>query len=279
VPFVWYFYQKQTTSSCYRVMNIRNVKDYASYKLKSTKLISIHSPFIYEVASKVIYESGEYYSYSHIENIRKKWLNDNSSISVNDFGAGSKIFKEGNRKVRDICKYSVKPKKHGQLLFRLINFFQPKYILELGTSLGLTTIYMASAARNSKVISIEGDYNTYLLAKKTVKLAKVRNVDLVNARFQDVLPDLIDQCKQLDFVFIDGHHNKDATLAYFELCLKKSHSETIFVFDDINWTAEMKEAWGIIKANSSITITIDLHTMGIAFLKEGIKKQHYLLNF
>jgi len=260
-------------------MNVRKVKDYASYKLKSSKLINIHSPFIYELASKVIYESGEYYSYHHIENIRKKWLSDNTAISVDDFGAGSKIFKEGDREVRDICRHSVKPKKYGQLLFRLINFFQPKYVLELGTSLGLTTTYMASAARNSKVISIEGDRNTYLLAKKTVKLAKVRNVELVNAKFQDALPELIDGCKQLDFVFIDGHHNKEATLAYFELCLKKSHSETIFVFDDINWSDEMKEAWEEIKANSSITVTIDLYTMGIAFLKEGIEKQHHVLNF
>jgi predicted O-methyltransferase YrrM len=260
-------------------MDVRKVKDYASYKLKSSKLTNIHSPFLYELASKVIYESGEYYSYRHIENIRNKWLGDNTTISVNDFGAGSKIFKEGDRKIRDICRYSVKPKKYGQLLFRLINFFQPKHILELGTSLGLTTIYMASAVRNSNVISIEGDHNTYLLAKQTVKLAKVRNVELVNAKFQDALPELLDGCKQLDFVFIDGHHNKDATLAYFKLCLKKSHSETIFVFDDINWTDEMKEAWEDIKANSSITVTIDLYSMGIAFLKEGIEKQHHVLNF
>lgn len=273
------FLPKSEIATFYRIMNVRKVKDYASYKLKSSKLINIHSPFIYELASKVIYESGEYYSYHHIENIRKKWLSDNTAISVDDFGAGSKIFKEGDREVRDICRHSVKPKKYGQLLFRLINFFQPKYVLELGTSLGLTTTYMASAARNSKVISIEGDRNTYLLAKKTVKLAKVRNVELVNAKFQDALPELIDGCKQLDFVFIDGHHNKEATLAYFELCLKKSHSETIFVFDDINWSDEMKEAWEEIKANSSITVTIDLYTMGIAFLKEGIEKQHHVLNF
>ncbi len=260
-------------------MNVRRVTDYARYKLKSNTIANIHSPFVYNLAKTVIYENDDYYAYQQIETIRKKWKNDRSSITVSDFGAGSRIFSGPKRRISDICKYSVKSAKYGQLLFRLVNHFQPQNLLELGTSLGITTSYMAAASRKAKIVSIEGDGATFKIAQTTIKLARAKNVELVHSKFQDGLPKFLNHCNKLDFVFIDGHHNKQATLDYFSQCLTKSHSETVFVFDDINWSEEMKETWSAIKENELITVTIDLHSMGLAFLKNGIEKQHFLLNF
>lgn len=258
---------------------IRRLKDYSLYKFNSTNKFGIHSPFLYEFVSKVLYENGEYYSYQLIENVRKHWLADTSKIKVIDFGAGSKIFKSDQRKIKDICKVAVKPKKYGQLLFRIANYFQPQNVIELGTSLGITTAYLASAAPNATVISIEGDPQTYAIAQKTMRLSQVNNVKIINETFTKALPEVLESIDRIDLVFIDGHHDKNATLNYFQHCLVKSHEETVFIFDDINWSDGMKEVWCLIKDNPSVTVTIDLFYMGIVFLKKGLKKEHYLLNY
>lgn len=249
------------------------------YKLKSKNEYDIHSPFLFDFASKVLYEKTPYYPYQLIENIREKLLLDPSEIEIHDFGAGSKIFKSNTRKIKAICKHSVKPPKYGQLMFRMINYFQPVKILELGTSLGITTAYMACASKSSEIVSIEGDPATCKLARNTLKLARVNNVTLVNKTFNEALPEVLEQLKNVDFVFIDGHHSKKPTLSYFESCLQYSHPGTIFVFDDISWSAEMREAWEVIKSRKEVSLTIDLYFMGIVFLKEGVSKQDFVLKF
>ena len=135
-------------------MNVRRVTDYARYKLKSNTIANIHSPFVYNLAKTVIYENDDYYAYQQIETIRKKWKNDRSSITVSDFGAGSRIFSGPKRRISDICKYSVKSAKYGQLLFRLVNHFQPQNLLELGTSLGITTAIWPPRQEKQKLFQL-----------------------------------------------------------------------------------------------------------------------------
>ena len=258
---------------------IQRLKDFALYKFKSKNKFGIHSPFIFEFVNKVLYEDGEYYSYQLIEKIRKHWLSSSSKLKVVDLGAGSKKFKTNDRKIKAICRISVQPKKYGQLLFRIVNYFQPENIIELGTSLGITTAYLGSAAKHSTVFSIEGDPQTYKIAQKTIRLSKLENVKLINESFKNALPEVLGSIEKVDLVFIDGHHEKNATINYFENCLKKSHDGTVFIFDDINWTDGMKQAWMIIKDNPAVTATVDLHFLGIAFLHKGLKKEHFLVNY
>ena len=258
---------------------IQRLKDFALYKFKSKNKFGIHSPFIFEFVNKVLYEDGEYYSYQLIEKIRKHWLSSSSKLKVVDLGAGSKKFKTNDRKIKDICRISVQPKKYGQLLFRIVNYFQPENIIELGTSLGITAAYLGSAAKHSTVFSIEGDPQTDSIAQKTIRLSKLENVKLINESFKNALPEVLDSIEKVDLVFIDGHHEKNATINYFDNCLKKSHDGTVFIFDDINWTDGMKQAWMIVKDNPAVTATIDLHFLGIAFLHKGLKKEHFLVNY
>lgn len=258
---------------------IQRLKDFALYKFKSKNKFGIHSPFIFEFVTKVLYEDGEYYCYQLIEKIRKHWLSSSSKLKVIDLGAGSKKFKTDYRKIKKICRVSVKPKKYGQLLFRIVNYCEPQNVIELGTSLGITTAYLASAAKGSTIFSIEGDPQTFAIAQKTISLSKLENVKLINESFNKSLPEVLDSIDKVDLVFIDGHHEKNATLNYFENCLQKSHDGTVFIFDDINWTDGMKQAWNLIKDNPAVTATIDLHFIGIAFLKKGLKKEHFLVNY
>nr|MBA3901962.1 class I SAM-dependent methyltransferase [Bacteroidota bacterium] len=215
---------------------------YFHYLLKANNRHGIHSPFVYDLIDNVIYDTKVYPEYLEIEKIRKKYIADTGSIQIEDYGAGSSINSARTRKISEIAAYSAKSKKQAALLFRLVKYFKSSTILELGTSLGITTLYLAKAGENSKVFSIEGCPNTAALAKNGFENCSVQNITLTTGEFQNVLPGLIVGLPELDFVFFDGNHQKEPTLAYFEACLQKAGNNAVFVFDDIHWSDEMDQA-------------------------------------
>jgi len=198
---------------------------------------------------------------------------------VEDFGAGSTILKNKKRVVRDIAKTSVKPKKYGQLLFRLVHYFELKNILELGTSLGITTLYLAKPDSQTNIITMEGCPQTASLAKKNFSELKCKNINLILGNFDKTLPSALAKMKKVDLVFFDGNHRKEPTLQYFNECLKYAHNDSLFIFDDIHWSVEMEQAWEIIKANKSVTVTIDVFFMGFIFFKKELTKQDFVVKF
>lgn len=206
-------------------------------------------------------------------------LGNKRTIEVKDFGAGSSVLKTNTRKVKDIVRHSAKPAKYAQLLFRLVNYFQPKTILELGTSLGISTLYLAMANSKTKVISIEGSETIATLARENFKLLNVENIELIIGNFDKVLPAQLQKINCADFVFFDGNHRKTPTLSYYEQCLHYAHNNSVFVFDDIHWSQEMEEAWQTIKQHPRVTITIDLFFMGLVFFKTEQAKEHFVLRF
>jgi predicted O-methyltransferase YrrM len=83
----------------------------------------------------------------------------------------------------------------------------------------------------------------------------------------------------LDLVFIDGHHLKDPTLDYFEQCLGKAHNDSVFILDDIHWSQGMEEAWEQVKHHPRVSVTIDLYTMGLVFLRSEQAREHFRLRY
>ncbi len=163
------------------------------------------------------------------------------------------------------------------MLYRLAADLQPRNIIELGTCLGITTLYLQNAAPGAKVYTLEGCPETAGVAKETFQKAGINDVDLITGNFDDTLPDAIKNLKQLDFVFVDGNHQKEATLKYFEWCLPKIHEDTLLIFDDIYWSEGMKEAWNQIKAHPKVTVTVDLFWIGLVFFKSGRVKEDFLV--
>ena len=88
---------------------------------------------------------------------------------------------------------------------------------------------------------------------------------------------MIKELDKLDFVFVDGNHQRDATLKYFEWCLPKVHKDTVLIFDDIYWSEGMKAAWNEIKAHPSVTVTINMFWIGLVFFKQGRAKEDFLV--
>jgi predicted O-methyltransferase YrrM len=176
-------------------------------------------------------------------------------------------------------RVAAKPSKYGQLLFRMVNHFQPTTVLELGTSVGITTAYLSAAHSKIKVTTIEGCPEIAAIAATNFKHLNIQNIDQQIGNFDSLLPAFLAKTEKLDFVFFDGNHRKEPTLNYFYQCLEKAHESSVFIFDDIYWSAEMTAAWEIIKNNAQVTVTLDLFSLGIVFFRKEQVKQHFLIRY
>ncbi len=246
---------------------------------KHKKGFGIHSPFLFDLITLVFNDKSDKVAYRKVDFIRNEFLKSDKIINVKDLGAGSKIFHSDNRKISDIVKHSSIQKKYGELLFRLSAAYKPETILELGTSLGISTAYLALGNPEAKVVTIEGCPETAKISLETFTLANTPNITLVNGSFEEVLPLTFFDLHTLGLVFFDGNHTKEATLNYFEQCLHFINENTIFIFDDIHWSDGMNEAWKIIRKNNKVTLTVDIYQFGIAFFKTDLSKQDFVIRF
>lgn len=240
----------------------------------------IHSPFVFDFTTKVLNDKTDYPAYNTIENLRNELLNDKTELIVEDLGAGSSVHKTNQRTVSSIVKNSAKTKKYGQLIFRIAKKYQTKNILELGTSLGITTSYLAIADAASKVITLEGSKPVAEKAKNNFRSLNLSNIELIEGNFDDTLSSAISHLPAIDLAFIDGNHRKEPTIKYFNTILSKTHDLSIVILDDIHWSKGMEEAWKYCKDHEAITLSIDLFFIGILFFRKEVKeKQHFSIRF
>jgi predicted O-methyltransferase YrrM len=238
----------------------------------------IHSPFVFNLVTKVLNDKTAYKDYQLIEEERAKLLRNASVIEVEDFGAGSVKGFTRKRSIQQIASSSLKPKKYAQLLYRLVRYFDSKQVLELGTSLGITTSYLAVANDAAQVTTLEGSKAIAEVATSVFKELELQNINCVIGNFDDTLP-LVSN-KTFEFIFIDGNHRKEPTLRYFHQLLQSVQPSTVMVFDDIHWSRDMEEAWEEIKQHPSVTLTVDLFFIGLVFFrKEQKEKEHFVIRF
>ena len=257
-------------------------KKYLNYYFAASngKGHGIHSPFVFDFIKNVLRDKKIYEWYAVIETGRQKLLNQSAQIEVEDLGAGSAIIKTKKRVVADMAKSSLKPKKYAQLLFRIVKYYRLETIVELGTSFGITTSYLAAGNANGKVYTIEGSAAIAEIAQKTFKRMDLGNIELTTGNFNNTLPALLAKLKAVDLAFIDGNHRKEPTLDYFTQLLNRSKQNSILIFDDIHWSADMEAAWTEIKQHSSVTLTIDLFFIGLVFINPDFKiPQHFSIRF
>ena len=240
----------------------------------------VHSPFVFDFIINVLNDKNEYECYKKIEPLRQQLLNDNSIIEVEDFGAGSAVIPFKKRKINAIAKSSLKNKKFAKLLYRIVNYYKPGSIIELGTSFGITTCYIACANKDAEVYTFEGSKEIAKIARQNFERVGLTNINLTEGNFEKTFLDALQEIKKVDFAFIDGNHRRDATLRYFSNLLKKSSGASIFIFDDIHWSPEMEEAWKQIQEHGSVRLTIDLFFIGLVFFNPDFKvKQHFTIRF
>ncbi len=222
---------------------------------------------------------GHFLAYDRVETLRETMLQDNRLLQVTDLGAGSKMLKQQQRKVKAIARSSAKTAKYGQLLFRLVNYLQPQTIFDLGTSLGITTSYLGEARKEAAIYTFEGCPNIAKVACENFSQLGLKQVQLIMGNLSDTLEEQLQQIPQLDFAFFDGNHRYTPTMQYFNTCLKKKQEYSLFVIDDIYWSGEMKRAWQEIKQHPQVMQTVDLYHIGLVFFRTTQPKEHFTLNF
>lgn len=233
------------------------------------------------------FEEQELAVFGLVDKKRLQLLNSNESIVVQDFGAGDPNSSRTQAQIVDgvseleaissICKNASTPENLGKLLFKLIVEFNPQCCLELGTSLGISASYQVLALKSNghgRFVTIEGSQSIAKIAEQTLEELGYSNFAVHVGKFKDVLPDILPSISTVDFVFIDGHHDKVATKEYFETVFPFLSDKSIVIFDDIDWSKGMGEFWNDMNRDSRVKFSFDLFRWGVCF----IDKQNSKLN-
>jgi predicted O-methyltransferase YrrM len=265
---------------------LRLAEKYLRYCLMAVngKGHGVHSPFVYELVRGVLCDRTAYASYVVIGELRRRLLNDDEVLEVDDMGAGA-IDGARVRKVADLARHAAKPARLGQLLFRLAKYYRPSVIVELGASLGLSAAYLAAGqreggVRGAKLWTIEGSGAVAGRAAGHLEELGLEGVEVVTGNFDVVLEPLVERVGPVDLAFVDGNHRCEPTLRYFDILMRHSGRSAMLIFDDIHWSADMERAWAQIKADTRVMLTIDLFFFGLVVMRDEFKvKQDFTIRF
>ena len=246
----------------------------------------VHSPYLFEWVRMVMSDKNAYYVWSDIENVRARMLKSEDVVEFVDYGSGLRRLGEearDKRKVRNIAKGSLAEAKYARMLFRLVNwlghYLRDKTnglkIVELGTSLGITTAYLASVDSRDRVVTYEGCEVVSNIARENWNRLGLNNIECKVGEIDVCV--LSKDINVLDIAFIDANHTHDATLAYFDILARKVHQKSVLVIDDIHHSEEMELAWNKICKDERITSTIDLYQMGLVFFDKNYWRRNYIM--
>jgi predicted O-methyltransferase YrrM len=264
---------------------------------------ALHSPFVYAIWSQILRDDSFHKEFEAIEQVRSQLLKDKTRINVTDLGAGtgykSSILhnqlsiinyqlsiinyspSSGSRivPVNTIVKRSCVTPRWGRLLFRMANYFRPAVTVELGTSLGFSTAYLAMGNPLGQITTIEGCPGTAAIAGNNFRILGLANIHQETGPFEEILPGVLENLGKVDLFFIDGNHRKQPSLQYFHQCLQHIRDDSVLILDDIHWSGEMEAAWQEIKLHPSVAMTIDLFRMGLVFFRKGLSREDFIIHF
>lgn len=262
--------------------SFRLIWKYARYYLlaSNSKGHGIHSPFVFDFILRVLNDKTIYPDHARIEKVRNALLKENTLLAITDFGAGSGHNNSNQRKVSEIAQHALKSPKYASLLFRIVKHYGAKNIVELGTSLGVTSCYLAMASPGVQLVTLEGSEAIAARAKLVFSTLQPHNIIQVTGNFDDTFPTVLNEMRQPDLAFLDGNHRLEPTVRYFEQLIPFLHDKSIVILDDIHWSAEMEKAWEHCRKHSSVTLSIDLFFVGILFFSKDFRvPQHFVIRF
>jgi predicted O-methyltransferase YrrM len=251
------------------------LKSYLNHWLSVVDEHSIHSPFFFDFYNKVIKSKTELSGFEEIEKTRTKLLQNQSEVSVKDLGAQSKHFKNSKRSIAQVAATSLSPEKITQFIYRLLSHLDAKHIVELGTSMGVTSLYMAKK-ENAFVNTFEGNPSMINIALTNFECFETKNINLIEGNIDDTLPKFLQIPMKIDFVLMDANHRYQPTLHYFHLLTKRIADKGVIVVDDIYNSEEMGRVWQKLKNHDLVYGSIDLFRCGILFFDPALNKQHYV---
>jgi predicted O-methyltransferase YrrM len=264
---------------------IRQGIDFIGWWKSAKTRHGIHSPFLYQFMDECLYVKSDHLDFVHIEKLRKQFLRDKNTIHFLDMGAGyrnkqqqSKEPAEKSRRICDIASSSLQSPHYCRLFYRMIQYFKISSVLELGTSLGITTSYMAAANPNARIDTIEGAETIANIANQVFQKNNYQNIRLHVGHFDDLLAKIKDHI-QYQLILIDGNHRGEATMNYFLWSLKHIHPQGVVIVDDIRWSKSMYQTWQTIQQHPQVSLTVDLFFMGLVFFDNRLSKENFKIRF
>lgn len=254
-------------------------RSYFTYWLDAVDEHSLHSPFFYDFYTRIVRAPPDAAKYRPIETLRSRLLTLKKIVTVNDLGAGTATRQGTARKVKDIARTSLSTPAFSSLYARIVQYFHCKNILELGTSLGINTLYLASASEDSQVTTFEGASEIAEIARTTFEFHQRSNITLQEGNINKTLPAFLQQTGKIDFAFVDANHRYEPTRQYADWLFARVHEASILVFDDIHYSAEMEKVWKELKGHTLVYGSADLYRCGILFFDPSLNKQHVVLQF
>lgn len=237
----------------------------------------VHSPFVYALATEVLDVHQPRQQLHKIESLRQQLCRDTRSVTLNDLGAGSRVEAASlNRSVAQLAKNGARRAASGALLHHLVAWVQPMRALELGTQLGISALYQASALRGkASLTTVEGSAELAAIAHENwAQCPMTPAINSVVSPFDAFLGQALEPW---DYVLLDGHHDEAATLRYFEMLLPQLTEGACVVLDDIRWSRGMHRAWQRVQEHPEVSVSVDLFRMGIAFVRRPQAKEHFCL--
>jgi predicted O-methyltransferase YrrM len=215
-----------------------------------------------------------------IESTRSGLLASDQTIKADNFlkddAQHGKTDKSNVENVSDVCYASVSP-SYGRLLHKLVRDYTPQKCLELGTCLGISTAFISSAiSLNGKghLVTLEGSPSRSTYAESVLNELGLPDIEYVIGPFNQTLEPLLESYQNIDFCYIDGHHDGRATIEYFDTISGVLTDGAIVVIDDITWSDDMNRAWNTIRDKQKVVLTVDTYMMGICLIgKENAGNQ------
>jgi predicted O-methyltransferase YrrM len=218
----------------------------------------IHSPFMYRFVREVLLDNKTEESFVQIEKIRQTLMQSDRQVFIANHGAGSRQMENSLHKFRHIVRFSSVRPRYDKLLFRLVRYFELSAVIELGTSVGISALYLAAAKPDIPLITIEASAELQDIAKGNASVMGLKNVRFINGSFDEQLDNILEGIEMDIMAFIDGNHTKDATLRYFDMLLRKATPGSVIIIDDIHWSEEMEGAWQAIREHQRVRVNLDL---------------------
>jgi len=240
--------------------------------MRHSKGHGVHSPFVYNLITKVIREKGSFYRFKDIELLRKRLLYNNEPIPYPYPG------REGKQQQTTIAKIvsreAIRPKT-GALLFRLTNYFKSQCILHIGSSMGLSTLYLTSYAPGLRCVSLGTIPEFAPIAEWVYKEAARTTIDQHIGNLNELLPVILKEDAGFDFVFFNNRREQEDTLHLFTLCMQYIHTDCVFVIDGIRNNKRTLSHWKEICTKQEVTVSLDLYNLGIVFVNKKLYKRNY----
>lgn len=276
---------------------------YLKYRLaaRGRRGRGIHSPLVYDLIRKVIVNEERWKVPGRVVEVHRALLKDRTRLAFEEFGAGSRVASTesggdsrddftgsdagsgitsvASRSIRSLTRRSSVNRRFGRFLFRLVRWFRPDELIELGTGIGVSTLYL-SAAFDRQMESVEASPQKHAFSKVLFEQYGIKNVKTHCGTFMQCFEDVVPDPDARSMVFLDGDHRYGATMELVERLIDtRKNGEMLIVIDDIHWSEEMERAWNELRHDSRIPFTVDLFQVGLVFIRDEVSKQHFTLTF